>query len=192
VPFAAGRTDALQEQTDVESFTYLEPTTDGFRNFRGHSPDRRVEELLVDRAQLLRLTAPEMTALVGGMRVLNTNADHSQNGVFTTRPEKLTNDFFVNLLDMGTEWKKSSSAPYLYDGCDRKTGKVKWTGSEVDLVFGSNSQLRAISEVYASDDSQKAFVNAFVSAWTKVMNSDRFDLDRSVRNGTQTVVVGQR
>ncbi|MBX9947797.1 MAG: catalase/peroxidase HPI [Candidatus Obscuribacterales bacterium] len=185
VPFTPGRMDALLEQTDVESFAVLEPTTDGFRNFRGKNPDRPLEQLLVDRSQKLTLSAPEMTVLVGGMRVLNTNADHSQTGVFTSRPEKLTNDFFVNLLSMDTTWKKSARDENLYEGCDRATGKVKWTGTAVDLIFGSNSQLRAISEVYASNDAQKKFVNDFVAAWTKVMNLDRFDLDQSVRIGAK-------
>jgi catalase-peroxidase len=192
VPFAPGRTDALQEQTDVQSFAVLEPTTDGFRNFRGHKLDRPEEQLLVDRAQLLTLTAPEMTVLIGGLRVLNTNSDHSQRGVFTKRPEALTNDFFVNLLDMSTKWQKSPTGEDLFEGRDRKTGKVKWTGSSVDLVFGSNSQLRAISEVYASDDAQQKFVNDFVAVWNKVMNLDRFDLDPAVRNGTNPMAHDQR
>jgi catalase-peroxidase len=183
VPFTPGRTDALQEQTDVQSVAFLEPKTDGFRNFRGHALDRPEEQLLIDRAQKLTLTAPEMTVLVGGMRVMNTNSDNSQLGVFTKRPETLTNDFFVNLLDMSTQWKKSPTSDHLFEGRDRKTGKVKWTGSSVDLVFGSNSQLRAISEVYASDDSQQKFVNDFVAVWNKVMNLDRFDLDPSLQNG---------
>jgi catalase-peroxidase len=187
VPFTPGRTDALQEQTDVQSFAVLEPTTDGFRNFRGHSLDRPEEQLLVDRAQKLTLTAPEMTVLVGGMRVLNTNADNSQRGVFTKRPQTLTNDFFVNLLDMSTDWKKSSADGQLFEGRDRKTGQVKWTGTAVDLVFGSNSQLRAISEVYASDDAQQKFVNDFVAVWSKVMNLDRFDLDKSLQSGSRPV-----
>lgn len=176
VPFTPGRTDASQEQTDVQSFAVLEPTTDGFRNFHGHKLDRPVEELLIDRAQKLTLTAPEMTVLVGGMRVLNTDAGNSQLGVFTKHPETLSNDFFVNLLDMSTQWKKSATNENVYEGLDRKTGKLKWTGSAVDLIFGSNSQLRAISEVYASDDSKEKFVNDFVAAWNKVMNLDRFDL----------------
>ncbi|MBX9669235.1 MAG: catalase/peroxidase HPI [Candidatus Obscuribacterales bacterium] len=180
VPFSPGRTDALLEQTDVPSFAVLEPTTDAFRNFRGKKLDRPVEQLLIDRSQKLTLTAPQMTVLLAGMRVLNTNADHSKTGVFTDRPEKLTNDFFVNLLDMNTEWKKSSTDENLFEGRDRKTGKVKWTGTAVDLVFGSNSQLRAISEVYASDDAKNKFVNDFVAVWTKVMNLDRFDLKQKV------------
>ena len=176
VPFSPGRTDASQEMTDEDSFAVLEPTTDGFRNYFGHEHDRPAEELLIDRAHLLTLTAPEMTVLIGGMRVLNTNSGHPQLGVFTKRPEELTNDFFVNLLDMNTEWQKSAVCEHFFEGRDRKTGKVKWTGSRVDLVFGSNSQLRAIAEVYASDDSQLKFINDFVAAWNKVMNLDRFDL----------------
>ncbi|HNB23443.1 MAG TPA: catalase-peroxidase, partial [Candidatus Melainabacteria bacterium] len=189
VPFVPGRMDALLENTDVESFKVLEPTTDGFRNFRGKNPDRPVEQLLVDRSQKLTLTAPEMTVLLGGLRVLNTNADHSRNGVFTNRPEKLTNDFFVNLLAMDTTWKKSGKDANLYEGCDRATGKVKWTGTAVDLIFGSNSQLRAISEVYASNDADKKFVKDFVAAWTKVMNLDRFDLEPAVRLGAKAAKV---
>ena len=157
VPFLPGRTDATAEQTDVQSVAFLEPKTDGFRNFRGKNLDRSVEEKLIDRAQLLKLTAPEMTVLIGGMRVLNTNQDKSQLGVFTKRPDALTNDFFVNLLDMSTEWKKSPTTAHVYEGYDRKTGALKWTGTGVDLVFGSNSQLRAIAEVYACDDSQQKF-----------------------------------
>jgi catalase-peroxidase len=192
VPFTPGRTDAAQEQTDVESFGYLEPTTDGFRNFRGQNLDRPVEEKLIDRAQLLTLTAPEMTVLLGGLRVLNTNTNSSQLGVLTKQPEKLTNDFFVNLLDMGTVWNKSAKGDATYEGKDRKTGNLKWTGTAVDLVFGSNSQLRAISEVYASDDAKGKFVNDFVAVWNKVMNLDRFDLDPSVRYGSRPVILGQR
>jgi catalase-peroxidase len=176
VPFSPGRTDASQEMTDVDAFAVLEPTTDGFRNYSGHEHDRPAEELLIDRAHLLTLTAPEMTVLIGGMRVLNTNSGFPQLGVFTKRPETLTNDFFVNLLDMSTEWQKSPVCEHFFEGRDRESGKVKWTGSRVDLVFGSNSQLRAIAEVYASDDSQQAFVNDFVAVWNKVMNLDRFDL----------------
>jgi catalase-peroxidase len=176
VPFAPGRMDASQEQTDVDSFAVLEPFADGFRSYlRGKSP-MSAEELLVDRAQLLTLTAPEMTVLVGGMRVLNANFRKSQHGVLTKRPEALTNDFFVNLLDMGTEWKAVSDAKDVFEGCDRKTGQVKWTGTRVDLVFGSNCQLRALAEVYGSSDAQAKFVQDFVAAWTKVMNLDRFDL----------------
>jgi catalase-peroxidase len=176
VPFTPGRTDATQEQTDVESFAVLEPTADGFRNYMKSRYSLSAEELLVDRAQLLTLTAPEMTALVGGLRVLNANHDHAQHGVFTRRPEALTNDFFVNLLDMGTEWKATTPAEDVFEGRDRKTGAVKWTATRVDLVFGSNSQLRALAEVYGQGDGEKAFVKEFVSAWTKVMNLDRFDI----------------
>jgi catalase-peroxidase len=176
VPFAPGRTDAAQEMTDVDSFAVLEPTSDGFRNYVRKGDARPTAELLVDRASLLTLTAPEMTVLVGGLRVLNANFGQSALGVFTERPGALTNDFFVNLLDMGTEWKKSAQCEHFYEGRDRRTGKVKWTGTAVDLVFGSNSQLRAIAEVYACDDSQQAFVRDFVAAWVKVMNLDRFDL----------------
>ena len=176
VPFAPGRTDASQAQTDAESFAVLEPIADGFRNYQKAECPGSAEELLIDRAQLLTLTAPEMTVLVGGMRVLNANTGKSQHGVFTKRPETLTNDFFVNLLDMGTEWTAVSDAKGVFEGRDRTTGQVKWTGTRADLIFGSNSQLRALAEVYASDDSKVAFVNAFVAAWTKVMNADRFDL----------------
>ena len=175
VPFSPGRTDASQDQTDTASFAVLEPTADGFRNYFRAGDKRRPEELLIDRASLLGLTAPEMTALIGGLRVLNTNAGHSGHGVFTQRPETLTNDFFVNLLDMGTEWRVSS-AEHVYEGRDRKTGEVKWTGTAVDLIFGSNSQLRALAEVYACEDAQPKFAEDFVSAWVKVMNLDRFDL----------------
>jgi catalase-peroxidase len=168
--------DAAQEHTDVDSFAVLEPFADGFRNYlQGQSPVS-AEESLVDRAQLLTLTAPEMTVLVGGMRVLNANVRKSQHGVFTKRPEALTNDFFVNLLDMGTEWKAVSDARDVFEGCDRRTGQVKWTGTRVDLVFGWNSQLRALAEVYGSSDAQAKFVRDFVAAWAKVMNLDRFDL----------------
>ncbi len=176
VPFAPGRTDATQEQTDVESFAVLEPAADGFRNYLRAGEKLPPETLLVERANFLRLTAPEMTILVGGMRALNTNFGRSAHGVFTDRPETLTNDFFVNLLDMGTEWKASVSAENVYDGRDVATDEVKWTATAVDLVFGSNSQLRAISEVYACEDSKEKFVRDFVAAWDKVMNLDRFDL----------------
>ncbi len=176
VPFSPGRTDALEEQTDVDSFAVLEPTVDGFRNYAGNGHRRSAEELLVDRAHRLTLTAPEMTVLVGGMRVLNANVGQSDLGVFTTRPETLTNDFFVNLLDMKTEWQASSESEHVFEGREHGTGELKWTGTAVDLVFGSNSQLRAIAEVYACDDSQEAFVCDFVTAWNKVMNLDRFDL----------------
>jgi len=176
VPFSPGRADAVQEQTDVESFAVLEPTADGFRNYVGNGHRRAAEDLLVDRAQLLTLTAPEMTVLVGGLRVLNANVGQSDRGVFTRRPGTLTNDFFVNLLDMNTGWQASSTSENLFEGRDSGTGELKWTGSAVDLVFGSNSQLRAIAEVYACDDAQPAFVRDFVAAWDKVMNLDRFDL----------------
>ena len=189
VPFAPGRTDASQEQTDVASFAVLEPTADGFRNYlragEKLSPDQldranlltlTPEQLLLERATLLTLTAPEMTVLIGGMRALNANFGQSQHGVFADRPETLTNDFFVNLLDMRTEWRESASAENVYEGRDRATGELKWTATAVDLVFGSHSQLRAISEVYACDDSQGKFVRDFVAAWNKVMNLDRFDL----------------
>jgi len=177
VPFTPGRADASQEQTDVESFELLEPAADGFRNYANSKHKVSAEEMLVDKAQLLNLTAPEMTALVGGMRVLNANFDKSQHGVFTKRPESLTNDFFVNLLDLGTTWKATSDAQTVFEGRDRKSGAVKWTGTRVDLIFGSNSELRAIAEVYGCEDSEKKFVNDFVAAWTKVMNADRFDLN---------------
>jgi catalase-peroxidase len=176
VPFAPGRTDASEEQTDVESFAVLEPTADGFRNYVGNGHGRKAEELLIDKAQLMTLTAPEMTVLVGGMRALGTNVGDSDLGVFTDQREALTNDFFANLLDMGTEWKPSSESAELFEGRDRATGDLKWTASRVDLVFGSNSQLRALAEVYACDDSKEKFVQDFVAAWDKVMNLDRFDL----------------
>ena len=176
VPFSPGRTDASQEQTDADSFAVLEPTADGFRNFRGNGHRRSAVELLVDRACMLTLTAPEMTVLVGGMRALDANFGRSELGVFTRRPETLTNDFFVNLLDMNTEWQPSVAVEDQFEGRDRRTGELRWTGTRVDLVFGSDSQLRAISEVYACDDSHRAFVRDFVAAWDKVMNLDRFDL----------------
>ena len=176
VPFTPGRTDASQEQTDVESFAPLEPEADGFRNYLKTKYTIPAEEMLVDRAQLLTLTAPEMTALVGGMRVLNTNADQSSHGVLTDRPETLSNDFFINLLDLQTEWKATSEEQDLFEGRDRATGDVKWTGTRVDLVFGSNTELRAVAEVYACDDGKEKFVKDFVAAWNKVMNLDRFDL----------------
>jgi catalase-peroxidase len=176
VPFTPGRTDASQEQTDVESFALLEPAADGFRNYIKTKYAVSAEELLVDRAQLLTLTAPEMTVLVGGMRVLNSNFGQSQHGVFTKRPETLTNDFFVNLLNMSTTWKSTSEDEDVFEGRDRATGKLKWTGTCVDLIFGSNSQLRALAEVYAFEDSQEKFLHDFVAAWNKVMNLDRFDL----------------
>ena len=177
VPFAPGRTDALQEQTDVESFAVLEPTADGFRNYSGNGHNGAAEQLLVDRAQMLTLTAPEMTVLVGGLRVLNANVGQSDLGVFTTRAETLNTDFFVNLLDMNIEWSESSSNEGVFEGSNRFTDQHKWNGTRVDLVFGSNSQLRAVAEVYACDDAQEAFVRDFVAAWDKVMNLDRFDLD---------------
>ncbi|GBE42071.1 catalase-peroxidase [bacterium BMS3Bbin10] len=176
VPFTPGRTDASQEQTDVDSVAMLEPCADGFRNYLKTQYSVSAEELLIDRAQLLTLTAPEMTVLVGGLRVLGANHAQSEHGVFTNRPETLTNDFFVNLLDMGTQWKAASEAEDVFEGRDRETGDVKWTGTRVDLIFGSNSQLRALAEVYACEDSAEVFVSDFVAAWNKVMNADRFDL----------------
>ena len=176
VAFKPGRTDATQEQTDVQSFSVLEPKADGFRNYLKTKFSVSAEELLIDRAQLLTLTAPEMTVLIGGMRVLNANYGHSQHGVFTKRPEALTNDFFVNLLDMRTAWKPTSEDGNVFEGRDHTTGELKWTGTRVDLIFGSNSQLRAIAEVYAGNDAQDKFVHDFVSAWNKVMNADRFEL----------------
>jgi catalase-peroxidase len=188
VPFRPGRTDASQEQTDVESFAVLEPSADGFRNhFRGGSGyEKTAEQALVDRAELLTLTAPEMTVLIGGLRVLNANLGHSNLGVLTSRPETLTNDFFVNLLDMHTEWQATSTSAFafanpglledVFEGRARGTGDVKWTATRVDLIFGANSQLRAIAEVYAADDAREAFVRDFVAAWDKVMQLDRSDL----------------
>jgi catalase-peroxidase len=176
VPFTPGRTDASLEQTDVESFAVLEPVADGFRNYLKTKYAVSAEELLVDRAQLLTLTAPEMTVLVGGMRVLNANFGQSQHGVFTKRPETLTNDFFVNLLDMRTVWTATSEDEDVFEGRDRVSGELKWTGTRVDLIFGSNSQLRAVAEVYGCEDSQGKFLHDFVAAWNKVMNLDRFDL----------------
>jgi catalase-peroxidase len=176
VPFTPGRTDASQEQTDVESFAVLEPTADGFRNYIGTIQSGSPEEALVNRAQLLNLTAPEMTVLIGGLRVLNANAGPSQHGVFTKRPETLSNDFFTNLLDMSTKWEPSSAAATTFEGRDRATNQPKWTGTRVDLIFGSHSQLRALAEVYAADDAKETFVKDFVAAWTKVMNLDRFDI----------------
>lgn len=176
VPFFPGRTDATQEMTDVESFAVLEPRQDGFRNHLGHELDRPAPETLIDRAQLLTLSAPEMTVLIGGMRVLGTNVGHPDLGVFTRQRDTLTNDFFVHLLDINTEWKVSPVCAHFYEGRHRETGVLQWTATSNDLVFGSNSQLRAISEVYASQDAQGKFVRDFVTAWTKVMNLDRFDL----------------
>jgi len=178
VPFYPGRTDATQEQTDAASFAVLEPIADGFRNYLRKGHEKFAAELLVDRASLLTLTAPEMTVLIGGLRALHTNFDHSEHGVFTKRPGTLTNDFFVNLLDMSTKWEKSASEG-IFEGRDRATGKLRWTGSIVDLVFGSNSQLRAQAEFYACADSEQKFVADFVEAWAKVMNLDRFDLKTS-------------
>jgi catalase-peroxidase len=176
IPFAPGRTDASQEQTDEHSFAVMEPKADGFRNYLRLGQNASAEELLIDRAQLLKLTAPEMTVLIGGMRVLGTNYGQTRHGVFTSKPGTLTNDFFVNLLDMNTDWKASTTQDCLYEGHDRGTGEVKWTGTRVDLVFGSSSQLRALAEVYASDDAKGAFVKDFVKAWSKMMNADRFDI----------------
>jgi len=176
VPFAPGRTDASQEQTDVESFAVLEPAADGFRNYLGKGSRLPAEYLLFDKANLLNLSAPEMTVLIGGLRVLGANYQRSPLGVFTTTPGSLTNDFFVNLLDMGTTWKPASEDATTFEGRDAATGEVKWTGSRVDLVFGSNSELRALAEVYGSDDAKEKFVNDFVAAWAKVMDLDRFDL----------------
>jgi|JI9StandDraft_1071089.scaffolds.fasta_scaffold08801_3 catalase-peroxidase len=186
MPFTAGRGDATQEMTDVESFGVLEPKTDGFRNYFGHEQDRPAEELLVDRAHRLTLTAPEMTVLIGGLRVLNTNVGFPQLGVFTKRPETLSNDFFVNLLSMDVEWKQSKICEHFYEARDRKTGELKWMGSRVDLIFGSNSQLRAISEVYASEDAEKKFIRDFAGAWVKVMNLDRFDVKAKSAAGPTT------
>ncbi len=176
VPFTPGRTDASQEQTDAVSFAVLEPAADGFRNYQKAKYAVTAEEMLVDRAQLLTLTAPEMTVLVGGMRVLGANYGNSQHGVFTRRPRALTNDFFVNLLDMRTAWKPTTEDADVFEGRDRATGALKWTGTRVDLIFGSNSQLRALAEVYGCKDSQEKFLHDFVAAWNKVMNLDRFDL----------------
>jgi len=176
VPFTPGRTDATQEQTDIESFAVLEPLTDGFRNYQKTQFSVSAEKMLLDKAQLLTLNAPEMTALIGGMRAINTNIGNSQHGVFTDKPATLSNDFFVNLLDMSTAWKPRSDEPEVFEGRDRVTGEVKWTATRFDLVFGSNSQLRAIAEVYACEDAKDKFVHDFVKAWDKVMNLDRFDL----------------
>ncbi len=176
VPFTPGRTDASQEQTDVDSFAVLEPQADGFRNYSKQRLTLSPEEMLIDKAQLMTLTAPELTVLVGGMRVLGTNFGQTKHGVFTNRPGILTNDFFVNLLDFGTTWKAAEGSKEVFEGKDRKTGEKKWTGTRVDLIFGSNSELRAIAEVYACEDAKEKFVNDFAAAWTKVMNLDRFDL----------------
>jgi catalase-peroxidase len=177
VPFSPGRTDASEAQTDVESFAVLEPVADGFRNYVRQGHPHRAEELLIERAQLLMLSAPEMTVLLGGLRTLNANYQHSNYGVLTTRAGQLTNDFFVNLLDMDTEWVATSESEETFEGRSRVTGELKWTASRADLIFGSNSQLRSLCEVYASNDAQKKFVRDFVKAWSKVMNLDRFDLD---------------
>ena len=176
VPFYPGRGDASQDQTDIHSFSLLEPRADGFRNYSREKYSISVEEMLIDKANLLKLTAPEMTVLIGGMRVLNTNFDNSNHGVFTKKPETLTNDFFINLLDMNTTWKEVSKDEELFEGRDRKSNRIKWKGTRADLIFGSNSQLRAFAEVYASEDSKDKFINDFVFAWAKVMNADRFDL----------------
>jgi catalase-peroxidase len=176
VPFMPGRMDASQEQTDVASFAVLEPIADGFRNYLKGKYSVSAEELLIDKAQLLTLTAPELTVLVGGLRVLGANVGRSKHGVFTKKPEALSNDFFLGLLDMGTGWKPMSDAKDVFEGRDRQTGELKWTGTRVDLVFGSNAQLRALAEVYGSSDMQEKLVQDFVAAWTKVMNLDRFDL----------------
>jgi catalase-peroxidase len=176
VPFTPGRTDATAEQTDVDSFRVLEPIADGFRNFNSKYNPTKAEEILIDKAQLLTLTAPEMTALVGGMRVLNTNYNNSKHGVFTNTPEVLTNDFFVNLLDFSVTWKATSESQDAFEGRDRKSGAIKWTATRADLIFGSNSELRAIAEVYGCNDGKEKFVHDFIAAWNKVMNLDRFDL----------------
>ena len=177
VPFSTGRGDARQDQTDINSFGLLEPQADGFRNYlNGGASNVSAEEKLVDKAQLMGLTAPEMTALIGGMRVLNTNFDGSEHGVFTNKPGTLTNDYFINLLDMNTTWKEEDKSEQTFLGKDRKTQKTKWKATRVDLIFGSNSQLRALAEVYACEDSSEKFVNDFIAAWAKVMNADRFDL----------------
>ena len=176
VPFTPGRTDATQEQTDVESFAVLEPQADGFRNYYQPKHKATIEEMLVDKAQLLNLTAPELTVLIGGMRVLDTNYDGSKHGVFTQKPGTLTNDFFLGLLNLGVTWKAVDEGQLIFEGHDRKTHELKWTGTRADLIFGSNSELRALAEVYGSADSKEKFVYDFVSAWNKVMNLDRFDL----------------
>jgi catalase-peroxidase len=176
VPFTPGRTDASQAMTEVESFAALEPAADGFRNYYGASARLSPAEMLVDKADLLTLTAPEMAVLVGGLRTLNANAGNAKHGVFTDQPGTLSNDFFVNLVDMSTQWRKSAKAEGIYEGLDRASGKVKWTATPVDLVFGSNSELRAVAEAYATNDAREKFVHDFVAAWTKVMNLDRFDL----------------
>ena len=176
VAFTPGRTDATQEQTDVESFSILEPKADGFRNYAKEKFVVSTEEMLIDKAQLLKLTAPELTVLIGGLRVLNVNTNDQQHGVFTKKVDTLTNDFFVNLLDFSTKWEPVSDAQDIFNGLDRKTGELKWTGTRVDLIFGSNSELRALAEVYGCDDAKEKFVHDFANAWSKVMNIDRFDL----------------
>ena len=176
VPFTPGRTDASQEYTDVESFAVLEPAADGFRNYLNSQYPVSAEEMLVDQAQLLTLTAPEMTAIIGGMRVLNTNFDQSNHGVFTKQIDTLSNDYFINLLDLGTTWSANSDSQEVFEGRDRKTGEIKWTGTRADLIFGSNSELRALAEVYGCEDAEEKFVRDFVAVWVKVMNLDRFDL----------------
>ena len=176
VPFFPGRGDATQDQTDIHSFGLLKPLADGFRNYAPDNYAKSAEEILIDKSQLMQLTGPEMTVLIGGMRVLDTNFDGSKHGLFTKKPGTLSNDFFVNLLDMGVKWKEVSPKEDLFEGRDRKTNKVKWTGTRADLIFGSNSQLRALAEVYATEDSKTKFINDFVAAWSKVMNLDRFDL----------------
>jgi catalase-peroxidase len=176
VPFTPGRMDASQEQTDVSSFSVLEPKADGFRNYYGEGNSMSPAEMLVDRANMLTLTVPEMTVLVGGMRALSANAGQSKHGVFTDKPGTLSNDFFVNLLDMSTKWQKSSQSEWIYEGVDRKTNATKWTATPVDLIFGSHSELRAIAEVYAAEDGQRKFIRDFVTAWNKVMMLDRFDV----------------
>jgi catalase-peroxidase len=176
VPYTPGRMDASQEQTDISSFAVLEPKADAFRNYYGTGNLRSPTEMLVDKANMLTLTVPEMTVLVGGMRVLNANTAHSKLGVFTSKPGILSNDFFTNLLDMSTKWQKSATTEGLYEGIDRKTGEIKWTASPVDLIFGSHSELRAIAEVYAAEDGKQAFMTNFVTAWNKVMMLDRYDL----------------
>jgi catalase-peroxidase len=191
VPFSPGRTDATEEMTDVDSFSVLEPAADGFRNYYRSGLTQSPQQLLVDRAQLLKLTAPEMSVLVGGLRVLNANFDSAPHGVFTTRPGSLTNDFFANLLDMDIEWEQSAEEPNLYLGRVRGKDQVRWTGTSVDLLFGSNSQLRALAEVYGSADAEQKFVDDFVAAWTKVMNADRFDLDPALRQGSKATVASR-